>query len=262
VLTDRANGGYEPSKQTFNMVGSSIMNIAAHNDCSWASGSAIESSFSRGNIFYNNLAEDSAVGVTLKMASLSFLYDNDIVNNRSDGVDIAQGKTSTLFRNRIGGNPNVDVRIWSEQGPAEFDQPSVDNQLIENRLFDSKLALSLERTSGAQILGNTFVNAPEPPGVQVGAPSFGKIQYLSSWRFGKENAFINKCMGLRPRRGRSIGKASVQRGRMLSRLETLHLLLASGAKLRYNPGDATDWRSKKVKDEGQHQATRSGEGAG
>ncbi|MDR3688855.1 MAG: NosD domain-containing protein [Fimbriimonas sp.] len=197
-LTDRVNGGYDSQNKTYKIEGSSDRNMVAYNDGSWSSNNAFEGTFSSSNIYFKNIANDSNYGFWLGFSTQAFVVQNEILRNRTDGVAIGQGKGNTVFRNQLVGNGGVAVHIWSDAGPVEADQPSDMNTVIQNRIERSRLGVSLERSTNFRILGNTFVNAPLPQGVEVASPTFAQTQLLAGWFQRKDANRANRIYGLRP----------------------------------------------------------------
>ncbi len=197
-LTDRVNGGFDSSTQKFNFEGSSNRNIVAYNDGSWSSNNAFEGTFSEGNTYYQNVANNSNYGFWLGFSSHMFLNLNIVRQNRSEGVAIGQGQQNTLFRNQIEGNSSIGVHIWSDKGAVESDQPSDQNAIIENRIVGSKVAINLDRSTNYQVLGNTIEKGALPKSIRTGFPSFAQIQSLEGWsRFGEVKR-IEALLKLRP----------------------------------------------------------------
>jgi len=197
-LTDRVNGGFDKATQKYKFDGTSDRNLIAYNDGSWSSNNAFEGTFAASNIYFKNIADDSNYGFWLGFSSHSFILQNEVMRNRTDGIAIGQGQLNTLFRNTIEENQSIGVHIWSDAGPVETDQPSLGNIVIENRITGSNLALSLERSIQPQILGNTIERATMPQGITLGFPSFAQTHLLSSWVLGKDAKAVAAILLKRP----------------------------------------------------------------
>jgi len=197
-LSDRLNGGFDTKKGTYNFATASNNNFIAHNDGSWSPNNAFEGTFSEANLYYGNHAEESNYGFWLGFSNSSFVYDNEILKNRSEGIAIGQGMGSMIYRNRIIGNGNVGVHIWSDDGPARTARPSDQNRVIENQIIDSKLAVSLERTNHAAILNNTIRNAAIDPKIKRGIPPLAESMRLASWKQSSTAKRLDGWMLKRP----------------------------------------------------------------
>ena len=180
-LTDSVNGGFNKETEKYEFAGTSNRNMVAFNDGSWSSNNAFEGTFATSNTYYKNIADDSNYGFWLGFSSHSFVIMNEIMQNRSEGIAINQGQSNTIFRNQIERNRSIGVHIWSNPGSVEQDQPSDQNEIIGNRIVDSNLAVSLERSTNYRVLGNTIEHAKIPAGVITGFPALSETVMLSSW---------------------------------------------------------------------------------
>jgi len=199
LLTDLLNEGIDSKTQEYTFDGASNLNCVAHNDGSWSSNNAFEGTCSEGNIYYANHAEDSNNGFWLGFSNQSFVIDNDILRNQTDGVAVQQGGGSTIFLNRIFGNHAVGVHIWSDAGPAELARPSIDNRVIQNQIMDSRLAVSLERSIRTLVQENTIRNAALPPGVDLSGLSLAQRLLLAGWKHSKVAKRLDDWFSQRPK---------------------------------------------------------------
>ena len=62
---------------------------------------AFEGTFSTGNVYFRNLANDSNYGFWLGFSSNSLIARNDIWRSRSDGIAIEQGANNRIELNEI-----------------------------------------------------------------------------------------------------------------------------------------------------------------
>lgn len=169
-LTDSSDGGYDPSRDRYLIAGASDENIIAGNDGSWSPANAFEGTFSRGNVYYRNLATDCGFGFWLGFSSDSLVLDNDIRANLHAGIAIEQGQGTRIVGNRLAGNRGPAIRLWAVPGPARDRFPSRDLEIRGNRIEDSPQAVDLAGSSAACLADNTLRNAPLPPALPDAQP--------------------------------------------------------------------------------------------
>jgi len=90
-------------------------NLFEDNDCRLSPNNAIESTFSKGNIFRRNNCSKSNYGFWMGFSWENTLEDNIIDENRYVGIAIEHGHHFTIRRNQIGHN-GEGVRLWTRGG--------------------------------------------------------------------------------------------------------------------------------------------------
>lgn len=92
-------------------------NLFEENDCRLSSNNAIESTFSRGNIFRRNDCSQSNYGMWMGYSWENVIEDNVIEENRKVGIAVEHGFDFVIRRNRIRLN-GEGVRLWTRGGPV------------------------------------------------------------------------------------------------------------------------------------------------
>ena len=198
-MTDGLDGGFNKVKKTYDFSTGSNNNFVAHNDGSWSSNNAFEGTYSTSTLYYGNIAEESNYGFWLGFSDNSFLFDNEIRRNRTDGVAIGQGRSAMIFRNRINGNQSAGVHLWSEGGPAELAKPSAYNRVYENQISESKFAVQAERSQYLFVAGNTVRDAQLAPKMNSTMPPRSEVLRLSNWRHSGTARRIDSWQAKRPK---------------------------------------------------------------
>ncbi len=90
-------------------------NLFADNDCRLSPNNAIESTFSRGNIFRRNNCSDSNYGFWMGFSWENTLEDNEINFNRKAGIAAEHAFGFVMRGNRITHNGD-GVRLWTRGG--------------------------------------------------------------------------------------------------------------------------------------------------
>jgi parallel beta-helix repeat protein len=142
-------------------------NLFEDNDCRYSSNNAIESTFSRGNIFRRNDCSRSNNGFWMGYSWENLLEDNTIQMNHFVGIAIEHGHDFTIRNNRIRQN-DEGVRLWTRGGPVVQVWPghevSYDVQLLNNLMEGNRTGFygytGTETTDqechGYHLRGNTF----------------------------------------------------------------------------------------------------------
>ncbi len=164
-------------------------NLFEDNDCRFSSNNAIESTFSRGNIFRRNNCSRSNYGFWLGYSWENTLEDNVIESNHIVGIAVEHGHDFTIRGNRIRQNEE-GVRVWTRGGPVVQHWPghevsahfTLEDNLIEgnrtgfngytgpetidqdchdfvlrgNTIRDNRDGVRLERVQDCILAGNTF----------------------------------------------------------------------------------------------------------
>ncbi len=86
------------------------------NDGSYSPNIAFEATFSQGNIFRNNLANNSNYGFWLGYSRENKVFDNQIINNRRAGIAVENGVQMDINGNTIQDN-RFGLLIWSKPVP-------------------------------------------------------------------------------------------------------------------------------------------------
>ncbi|MBE2183537.1 MAG: right-handed parallel beta-helix repeat-containing protein [Anaerolineae bacterium] len=114
-------------------------NLFEDNDCRLSPNNAIESTFSRGNIFRRNNCSDSNYGFWMGYSWENTLEDNEINFNRKAGIAAEHAFDFTIRNNHITHNGD-GVRLWTRGGAVVPYWPghevshhmTLDNNLIEH----------------------------------------------------------------------------------------------------------------------------------
>jgi parallel beta-helix repeat protein len=113
-------------------------NLFEENDASWSPNIAFEATFSRGNIYRNNYADNCNYGFWLGFSRENILENNRIGHNRQAGIAVENGIDMQVRGNDFKENRH-GILLWSKRIP-EFDLPVPDNDtsrdwLIEHNTF-------------------------------------------------------------------------------------------------------------------------------
>ncbi len=165
-LSDRVNGGFDPQTKTFKFAGSSDGNIVADNDGSWASANAFEGTFSAGNTYLGNLAENSNYGFWLGYSSHTRIERNRIENCASDGIAIEQGRENVIAHNVLANVHGTAVHLWSGTAPEHKTRPSTMNDVLDNVISKGGRAFGFENSTSTLVSGNHVSDTPEPGQVE------------------------------------------------------------------------------------------------
>jgi parallel beta-helix repeat protein len=129
-------------------------NLFEDNDCRLSPNNAIESTFSRGNIFRRNDCSRSNYGFWMGYSWDNVLEDNHIEFNRWVGIAIEHGHGFTLRNNKILNN-GEGIRLFTRGGDVLKQWPgwevsydfAIENNLIENN------RIGFNGYTGAEIVG-------------------------------------------------------------------------------------------------------------
>lgn len=187
-------------------------NLFEDNDCRLSPNSAIESTFSRGNVFRRNNCSRSNYGLWMGFSWENTLEHNIVEYNRFVGIAIEHGHTMALLENRIRLN-GEGVRLWTRGGAVVPFWPGwevsydfrLENNLIEsngtgfsgytgaetitqechdynlrgNVFHDNRIGAYFNRVQGCRLEANTFranieaaVRLVSSPGVTLNANQF------------------------------------------------------------------------------------------
>ncbi len=169
-------------------------NLFEDNDCRLSPNNAIESTFSRGNIFRRNNCSRSNYGFWLGYSTENILEDNEVEFNRWVGIAVEHGHDMVIRNNRIRLN-GEGVRLWTRGGGVAPFFPNhqvsydfrLENNLIEsnrigfnaytgeettaqdchdfhlsgNVFRDNRVGAQFARVTGCSVDGNTFAENVE-----------------------------------------------------------------------------------------------------
>lgn len=113
-------------------------NLFEENDASWSPNIAFEATFSRGNIYRNNYADNCNYGFWLGFSRDNLLENNRIGRNRQAGIAVENGIGMQVRGNDFKDNGH-GILLWSKRIP-EFDTAVPENDtsrdwLIEHNTF-------------------------------------------------------------------------------------------------------------------------------
>lgn len=129
-------------------------NLFEENDCRLSPNNAIESTFSRGNIFRRNDCSRSNYGMWMGYSWDNIIEDNVIEFNRWAGIAIEHGHGFTIRNNQIRLNGD-GVLLWTRGGPVVAHWPGHEVTFdidVESNLFERNLT-GLHGYTGAETTG-------------------------------------------------------------------------------------------------------------
>ncbi|MDZ4764820.1 MAG: right-handed parallel beta-helix repeat-containing protein [Chloroflexota bacterium] len=144
-------------------------NLFEENDCRLSPNNAIESTFSKGNIFRRNDCSRSNYGFWLGFSWENILDDNLVEFSRWAGIAVEHGHDNIIRNNKIRMTQGDGVRLWTRGGSPVLDYYPDHvvsyNFIVENNLFESNLVgfagYTGDKTENAEchdysLRGNTF----------------------------------------------------------------------------------------------------------
>jgi parallel beta-helix repeat protein len=139
----------------------SLRNYVYGNDGSFSPHNAFEATFSSGNIFDRNWANDSGYGFWLGYSYNSRVTRNEITRNLAVGVAIEHGHGNEIDRNSLSRNPS-GVRLWADNTTCPWPEcgascPSASYQIHHNNVTLNTEGLHIENTAGAAVSRNQIV---------------------------------------------------------------------------------------------------------
>ena len=145
-------------------------NYVAFNDGSYSPNNAFESTFSRGNIFYSNIASHSNYGFWLGFSTNNQILENEIDGNLASGIAIDSGERNVIQSNLFKDN-EMGVQLFASQNRFGTGQSSTDTDITANTFISNAADLSIVDTTNSEISQNTFFGTPLPdiqgPGMAV-----------------------------------------------------------------------------------------------
>ncbi|MBV9209653.1 MAG: right-handed parallel beta-helix repeat-containing protein [Acidobacteria bacterium] len=119
-------------------------NYVYGNDGSFSPHNAFEATFSTGNIFDRNFANNSDYGFWLGLSDNSRVQRNLIAGNYNNGIAIEHGHDNELNHNAISRNNGAGIRLWADGGG----NPSHDYHIHHNDIESNNVGLAVENTAG------------------------------------------------------------------------------------------------------------------
>lgn len=152
---------FKESAKTITLYGPSNDNVVAYNDGSWSTANAFEGTFSTGNVYFRNWANDSAAaGFWLGYSDDSLVLDNEILHNGTFGVAIEHGKLNVIQENRIEGTLGAAVGLWDSGDWRGEARPSRANDVFGNRLKANRVSYDLRNGESAFVKDAVVEESP------------------------------------------------------------------------------------------------------
>ena len=130
----------------------SVGNLVYRNDASAALRTAFVSSFGWNNLFLDNRADSTVIGIRLTHSGGSTVRGNTIIGARTAGIVSENGNDNVILGNVvIGGGVGIRVAAPAQQGDS-----SQRYRIDDNRLSRLEQGIVMEHTTRAQIRGNIF----------------------------------------------------------------------------------------------------------
>jgi parallel beta-helix repeat protein len=155
------NGGFDEQGR-LHAEGRCDRNQVAFNDGSWSTANAFESTFSIGNVFYHNYADDSNYGFWLGFSNANLIQGNQIKRSHVDGIAHEQGSHNAFVNNDIEDTGGAAIHLWGGMEDRFSQSPSQANLLFGNHVVNAKIGLELKNSTLASMVDNIFRNAPTP----------------------------------------------------------------------------------------------------
>ena len=178
------------------LFGPSNDNVIAFNDGSWSTANAFEGTFSTGNVYYKNWANDSlAAGFWLGYSDESLVLENEVKRNKNSGVAIEHGRLNVVQANAIEESAWAGVAFWTSEDWKARAKPSERNDAFDNKLVKNASVYNLKGSSSAYLKDEILSEGPGSVG-SVAAPN-------NSGRKGKFEAEqlprLNEIVKMRPK---------------------------------------------------------------
>ncbi len=132
---------------------SSDYNYVAYNDGSYSPHNAFESTFTKGDQFYRNIADHSDYGFWLGFSRDTTVTENHIEGSKHDGIAIEHGAGNFIVRNEILGNGHAGIRLFRRQPVPD---PSQDYVILQNKISANKTGIVLNQTYDVMATNNDF----------------------------------------------------------------------------------------------------------
>jgi len=139
------------------------------NDFSHAVANGIEATFSRGNVFADNLCDDAHYGIWAGYSYDTRIEGNTIRDCLYAGIAIEHGRDFVIVRNRFARNKR-GIQLWWDEDPdllasafgRAHDCASTGYRIEANEFEGEPVAILLERTSDVTLTANVFREVGEP----------------------------------------------------------------------------------------------------
>lgn len=144
-------------------------NILYRNDFSHAAANGIEATFSKGNLFIENILRDCTHGVWAGY-SYDTIVENNLIRRCKYGVSIEHGRNNRIAGNTIS-ETGLGIHLWwdddedllaSAFGKARDRCPSTENVVVANRFERVKTAIRLADDSKSTVTDNTMGQVEVP----------------------------------------------------------------------------------------------------
>jgi parallel beta-helix repeat protein len=150
TLTHSGDGYFLSRSQSGPMSG---YNLVAFNDGSHSPHNAFESTFSAGDEFLHNTADQSGYGFWLSFSTDTTVVENHIEGSKFDGIAIEHGQGNSIERNRILSSGKYGIRLFNTP-PAP--DPNRDYAIVDNEISLSPVGILFDRTSQSAVTANLF----------------------------------------------------------------------------------------------------------
>lgn len=195
-LTDRVNGGLNGQTQTSNIQGACDRNIVAYNDGSWSPHNAFEGTFSKGNVYYKNLANDSGYGFWLGFSDDSLLLENEIQRIQAEGIAIEHGSGTRIEGNTFVAVRGAAVALWSSADWVDRVHPSRDLDIRNNVFRLCSRDFRLDHSTQVSVGGNRLEKTPAATFDFTDRPS---TNALADFRKSEAYKRLQKIVAERPK---------------------------------------------------------------
>ena len=128
---------------------SSDHNYIARNDGSYSPNNAFEAVFSVGNVFEDNVADNSNYGFWLGYSRQTVVRGNRIRSNRLDGIAIEHGSDNVIEGNVIAANRN-GVRLW--WAPSDLGDDPSSGYVIRDNLVSGSRDRAISATDTTEVM--------------------------------------------------------------------------------------------------------------
>ncbi|MCA1567762.1 MAG: right-handed parallel beta-helix repeat-containing protein [Acidobacteria bacterium] len=137
-------------------------NYVYGNDGSFSPHNAFECTFSGGNVFEKNTANNSDYGFWLGYSHETRLIGNEINDNVSAGIAVEHGRNNEFDRNTISRN-QLGIRLWADDNNCPWPDcgtacPSSDYRIHHNNITLNTRGLSIENSTNVAVSRNQISN--------------------------------------------------------------------------------------------------------
>jgi parallel beta-helix repeat protein len=197
-LAGFAEGGTEARQTPQVSRLSSNDNVIAYNDGSWSPANAFEGTFSSGNIYYRNWANDSSYGFWLGCSRDSMVLQNRVQRNVADGVAIEHGSGNRIEGNVFSTSGNAAVHLWGDSAGGGEPRASTNNEVRDNVFQTEKRPLDIPDSTGCYVGGNRLIGtAALPPPASAAPPD--TVTALRRFRASEQHRKLQSILAARPK---------------------------------------------------------------